>query len=1429
MKKHVNLVSLLGLFTMGALLVARCHAEELTLIPHVGEWARQDGGWQTGAAAPSCGWYLRSPRQYDLKSLSFRVSREQEDGFIFIYLKDWQLELSKDKLRARYTAFMGPGKAPYRLWTQYYNTASRGIAFGAAAPHDVTLTLDGERLRVAIDGKEVLAWRSPREEWLEKIRKSGRMRFADRYELPDHFDADALAGKNQIVVLHAYNTPASFSGVAVVGRDAGEAEGFAEVGEPPSPPFVRPDTEFARLVPDAPATPANVLDDAEKAKAAVLPAVESLSFTKETGLVDPAKYFGDKKGRSIKVADYFTGAAEPGKIPSALHRFWKSQMWGAANMPQEARIYFNLKDAGDYTLKLDSGAGMGWGPHELEIRVDGTPVSRELYRAIAKHGLCAPINHWVPLRLAAGPHRIDIALTESLVKVRHGLMGENRFPIHALALEKGTQEPEIKRVAGKPTVEGEKAEALAAPAADAEQAGAVLSYRVAGLAPGQAYTVAMTFYDVDVNRPGDRLMDIAVNGQQVETALDIVKAHGWMTEATRRYPATADAKGEIAFRLKGRNFKAFVNALAVVDSSGKTVWGESCGWTSGLAAYMKRRGTYTPVAANRFITEPLPPAEDSEFDGHNLVLNPHFTLARDDGKPVGWYSGMEMRQKSLKPYKPEVVEKFAPELAAALLREKYEPNPLAFFNILPGEGAYSLDTTRGHEKPGAAMITMTGKDFALVCNWPPVDFNKTQQFSFYVKTDGATGEVFGEILWFISDMSANDFKWRDYTAAGGPLRMPRLQLVGRSASKARLTGTQDWTRIDVTGKPPRGAVFAMLAVRVENNTAGTVWIDDAAFDGYGAEPLEIEMSLLGFHPSSDKEAVIKSLSKEPVRWELRDQAGKTVRSGDAVYKNEEWYSKRHYFTVDFSDLKNPGRYRLTATQGAATASSPEFRLDRDVYRDLARISLNGLHAMRMNQNLPGYHGPEALEDAMLLVPTGDKRFSVYENLYRKERLDTTGGYFDAGDQIKHVEFWPSVIMASCEMWQNFGQSGDMPLAAAALQELRYALDSFLRMQLPDGSFVLNVKPNVQGTDNIPFYSKDRYVESTLAAAQGAGVCAMSAWALRGTDKALAERAAMAAERNYNLNRLWETAANATTERQRLYAASKSLWAETYLSKLDPKNMVYQERMARNAELVAKGLSGGDYRGSGEMYVGYNIPASLLQDPVWVACDFIREYPDSPAVPALRDGLRAFVEEIKKVSAIDPWGQARSLEAPAEGCAMPDRIPGYWALGYWPMLSYSLTRASAALNDPEILRLAERQMQWVLGKNFGGVAAIHGFSDRVTAAGSHYFTRDLFFEDWLKGDKKLYTFDGVVPKTFMRGIAFGYEGWKPGMVYGSELGWQPGDNYCPPFYRIPQGYCATIPQADYPVHPSIAEYGLPLMALHAIPTPLLHAMLERAEK
>ena len=152
----------------------------------------------------------------------------------------------------------------------------------------------------------------------------------------------------------------------------------------------------------------------------------------------------------------------------------------------------------------------------------------------------------------------------------------------------------------------------------------------------------------------------------------------------------------------------------------------------------------------------------------------------------------------------------------------------------------------------------------------------------------------------------------------------------------------------------------------------------------------------------------------------------------------------------------------------------------------------------------------------------------------------------------------------------------------------------------------------------------------------------------------------------------------------------------------------------------------------------------------------------------------------------PWGQARSLVKVENG--NPPRMPCSRSDGYWVMLGYTLSQIGMLLEDPAVIRLGERQFQFSLGKNLVDASMIHGISDREVGGGSFYFWRRQFVEDWLKSDRKLYTFDGMVPTQSMR------------FYHSDKVRWAKGDSGVPPLIGGPAGYAGAYLQADYPIHP-----------------------------
>jgi len=91
----------------------------------------------------------------------------------------------------------------------------------------------------------------------------------------------------------------------------------------------------------------------------------------------------------------------------------------------------------------------------------------------------------------------------------------------------------------------------------------------------------------------------------------------------------------------------------------------------------------------------------------------------------------------------------------------------------------------------------------------PVDPDKTYTLTGWIRTKDATGRSVIGLYWY----SGN--QWT---------------CMGRSCTES-ISGTQDWRRVTVTAKPPRGAALVRVNLLSENNT-GTTWFDDVTMTEY---------------------------------------------------------------------------------------------------------------------------------------------------------------------------------------------------------------------------------------------------------------------------------------------------------------------------------------------------------------------------------------------------------------------------------------------------------------------------------------------------------------------------------------------------------------------------------------------------------------------
>lgn len=913
-------------------------ASELKI--HRGEWKQDGAAWKTSGEEPPGGWYLRSLKQYDMESVEFSVKKENENGYIYLYTDDWRVLLKNDKIIVKYAAETEALRKYYRCWQFFWYGLERPITFEAGKWYKLKFVLDGESVKIFWDGNKVVDWKSAEQEWGERIRNCERVGMNDKFTFPESFPKKSLEGKDQIVVLHSYLTPAEFKDIRIDGEATGDAKKFHTASFPiKDNNRYYGDEHLEKIIPQG-LVDVNWKPGEEAVKAAEsLPSVDAWEIP-ESDMADLGNYVAlSGKGLiidDVKTPDYYVGKDATQKFPKTL--------FGPRGLPRKVNIYFNLKDAGVYTFVNDDFSILK-GPTPMEIRVDGKPVSRVLYRpVVAKNSF----KDYIPLKLAKGPHCITVEFLTSMVNLYSYIMREQAINMGKVALLKGDIQPELEFAVSdskKPAAGLD----LKAPLTG-EYTGKDFTLKITGLKPGEEYSLRALFYEIGEREAGKRLMDLYVNGVLKIKDLDVIAESDWRKPLSKDFSVKADSKGDISLTLTGKNNMAFISGITVLDSAQKTVFEKN--WAKN-SKHLSRR-IYCETALTKPVSaEPAKWDATKAFDGHNVIANPHFSINEEKrNKPVAWYSLKDMKEETLADLKEGYFYKIAPkELREAWDEMIYEPNVLRDYNILQGDGEYSFDPNTGRLQPGSLKIGKTGKDFGISANWPTIDFGKEQEFSFWAKSQDSNCEIIAEVYWLTTTMFA-DKRWR---VAGNSLSTPYMALIGKSTGKV-VTGPKDWTRVSVKAKPPYNTCFAIPVIRVENNGAGSVWVDDAEIDGYSAEPLELSYSFMGYHPESDKEFVVKSLNKGPVSWELLDKDGKVIKSGSAKEHSYEWFSKRYYSTIDLSSFKTPGTYKLKVVQGNNSFTTEPFEISRDAYRKLSEVALHGLYGMRYNADLPGLLG-----------------------------------------------------------------------------------------------------------------------------------------------------------------------------------------------------------------------------------------------------------------------------------------------------------------------------------------------------------------------------------------------------------------------------------------------------------------------------------------
>jgi hypothetical protein len=499
--------------------------------------------------------------------------------------------------------------------------------------------------------------------------------------------------------------------------------------------------------------------------------------------------------------------------------------------------------------------------------------------------------------------------------------------------------------------------------------------------------------------------------------------------------------------------------------------------------------------------------------------------------------------------------------------------------------------------------------------------------------------------------------------------------------------------------------------------------------------MEILLNQVGYGAADPKRAVLKSgpealIPAQPMLFRVVDaSSGAAVLEGEAQFAGpvrrwKDWL----FWSLDFSGLRRPGRYRLELSVGGRRERSEDFEVAEHL---LLRRTVPAVLSYFRSQRCAG-----ALDQADRSAPFhGD----------RAERVDVHGGWYDAsGDKSKYLSHlsyanYLNPQQTPLAVWALLAARDLLPGAGAAeirgglLEEALYGAAFLRRMQDPAGYFYIGVFDR---------WSKDPAMRKICAFRGQRGILSddYRAGYRQGGGLAIAALArASSVASNAEATAFREAAVRGFAHleahnREYLDDGEENIIDDycALLAATELYRAAGQERFLAAARLRAERLA--ERLHQDERYSGWWRADSRGERPFFHAAEAglpvvaLLRYLQSEADEGRAGRARAAVlrslefELWITAEAPNPFGYARQYVKPVDGPRraaffFPHRNEsGYWWQGENARLASlaAATRLASASLDPDpglqarLQIYAADQLNWILGCNPFGACLLHGF-------------------------------------------------------------------------------------------------------------------------
>ena len=507
-------------------------------------------------------------------------------------------------------------------------------------------------------------------------------------------------------------------------------------------------------------------------------------------------------------------------------------------------------------------------------------------------------------------------------------------------------------------------------------------------------------------------------------------------------------------------------------------------------------------------------------------------------------------------------------------------------------------------------------------------------------------------------------------------------------------------------------------------------VDPDHHTGWNVAPGRISFSHTGYQVGASKTAIASGLTATQFSLlRVNDNAlGEVV-----LQKPVETVTTRlgTFQQMDFSEVNTAGTFVIRA--GGVTTRP--FRIASDVWTGTVWKALNFFYGNRCGYDVPGSHGVDHLD---WLATHGDQRIVM------------SGGWHDAGDLSQGVINTGEATYAMFALAERLrARGGDDALVARLIEEAQWGLDWVLRVRFP-GGYRMGFASHNLWTNNIVGDADDRSRDARNnpnANYIAAAAEAIAYRVLKDADPALAARSLRTAEEDWSHAIVgvegpstWHTPAFAAT-RMELAGIGITASVELYRATGHRK---YADKAAELARVVVasqqKRRVGTEFPLSGFFYTGpdrdtlfHQFHRAADQAPIVALAQLAEALPDHADWMSWYSAIALHAEYQKRAATTTaPYGvlpsyvyrvgdermvpdsgalhgatKAAYRAQVVSGMAMGDgwylrAFPVWFArrgnFGILLSQAKSLSAAARFRDDSSATDLAQRQAQWIVGRN-----------------------------------------------------------------------------------------------------------------------------------